>query len=316
LPHQPPLLKEISVTKPGRRLGRGLAALIGDIDANSPPAAGGHEQAPIPGVREIPVTSIAPNPTQPRTNFDPVKLAELAESIRSSGVIQPIVVRPHADIYQIVAGERRWRASQQAGLVTVPAIVRDVTDQQMLEHAIIENVQREDLNPIDRARAYSQCCTQFTLSAQQLAEDLGEDRTTVSNYIRLLDLPEPVQQLVRDGALSMGHARSLLGLVDPDRIQALAQQAVDDALSVRQLEALVRDQKANPPAEPPRQPKQPKVKQPLVQELEERFGHALGTRVSINEGKAKHTGRIVIEYYSIDDFDRIAERLGVPLTDL
>jgi len=241
-------------------------------------------------------------------------LAQLADSIRTTGLLQPVVVRPAGDTYQLVAGERRWRAAQQAGLKSIPVVIRQVPDEQLLELALIENIHRDDLNPIDRAQAYAHCCDRFHLTAETLAAHLGEDRSTVTNYIRLLDLPPSVHSLLRDGQLTMGHARALLGLANPDRIASLAASAVTEGYSVRQLETLVREQKqpsppaATPTAKPP--------KRPLIQELEERFRHALQTKVSIAEGRKRNTGKIVIEYSGIDDFNRVAERLGVQLEEL
>ncbi len=300
------------MAKQPRRLGRGIASLLGDSTAApSVPLAAGTTAM----TREVPVTAIAPNPLQPRSHFDPEQLDELAASIRTSGVIQPVVVRVRDGKYELVAGERRWRAARQAGLATIPAVVRDVTDQQLLEFALIENLQREDLNPLDRARAYRQACDRFDLAAEALAEHLGEDRSTVTNYIRLLDLPSAVQDLVRDGSLSMGHARSLLGLPDPSAMERLAQQAIAEAFSVRHLEGLVRAFKSTP--EPPDSPaSKARPKRPLIQDLEQRFAETLHTRVTITEGRKKNTGKIVIQYFTLDDFDRVAERLGVDLQGL
>jgi len=304
------------VAKQDRRLGRGIASLLTDVGAgpqSSLPTASGT----TPMTREIPVQSVRPNPLQPRTQPDPEQFEELARSIRAAGVIQPIVVRPCGDAYELVAGERRWRATQQAGLSTIPAVVRDVTDQQMLEFALIENIHREDLNPIDRAQAYRHCCDRFGLTPESLAEHLAEDRSTIANYIRLLDLPESVQTLVREGSLSMGHARSLLGLPDPETMERLATETVENAFSVRHLEELVRAHKeeaAGPAADTP--PPPVRTKRPLIQDLEQRFTQALQTRVTIREGRKRHTGKVVIEYYNLDDFDRVAERLGVTLDEL
>jgi ParB family chromosome partitioning protein len=303
------------MTKPERRLGRGLASLIGDLTGAAETTA----QAPhetVHGPRQIPVTAISPNPTQPRTHIDPDQLRELTDSILAAGVIQPIVVRPQGGHYELVAGERRWRAAQAAGLTSIPAVVRDVSDQQMLEYALIENIQREDLNPIDRAAGYAHCCHQFAMNPEELAHHLGEDRTTVVNYIRLLDLPQSVQDLVREGDLSMGHARSLLGLPTAEEIERVARQAAADGLSVRELEDLVRRAKSDPAQGSAKPKREPPPKRPLVQDLEGRFQEALQTRVTIVEGRKKNSGRVVIEYYSVDDFGRIAERLGVSLHEL
>ncbi|MBN1342912.1 MAG: ParB/RepB/Spo0J family partition protein [Phycisphaerae bacterium] len=302
------------MAKPTRRLGRGIASLLGE--AALPESA--LQTTPTPGAltRELPVRAITPNPHQPRTDFDPERLEELAASIRATGVIQPIVVRPSGTGYQLVAGERRWRATQQAGLSTIPAVVREVSDQQMVEFALIENIQREDLNPLDRAVGYKQCCDRFGLTAESLAGHLGEDRSTVANYIRLLELPEAVQQLLRGGALSMGHARCLLGLGNPRLMEQLAQETVAEGHSVRHLEAAVRSRREEPSATPAAAPAKPKKKRPLIEDLEQRFAEALQTRVSIKEGRKKNTGKIVITYFSLDDFDRVAERLGVDLEEI
>jgi len=186
----------------------------------------------------------------------------------------------------------------------------------MIEFALIENIQREDLNPIDRASAYKQCCLRFGLTPETLAQHLGEDRSTVANYIRLLDLPQSVQQFVRDGALSMGHARCLLGLADPAAMERIAQSAVASGISVRDLEGQVRAEKEGPSSLPSRPSRQPTQKRPLIKDLEETFSRALQTRVTIQEGRKKNTGRIVIEYFSVDDFGRIADLLGVSLDEL
>lgn len=303
------------MTKQAPRLGRGLASLIGDLASDIPSAPGNLESASQPN-REIPITSIIPNPTQPRSVIDDQRLRGLADSMRSTGVLQPVLVRPNGPNYELVAGERRWRAAQLAGLATIPAIVRQVTDQEMLELALIENLQREDLNPIDRSLAYRQCCERFGVTPDVLAQHLGEDRSTVTNYIRLQELPPAVHQMVRDGTLSMGHARSLLGLSDSAAIEHLARRVIDEGLSVRQTEEIVRGERLDRVKPAEARSRQSKPKRPLVQELEERFQQALQTRVTITEGRKKNSGRITIDYYTIDDFGRIAERLGVPLDEL
>lgn len=303
------------MAKQTRRLGRGLASLMGEVA--EPENALRAATAAVSSGRDIAIESIRPNPQQPRTEFDDEALRELANSIRQSGVIQPVVVRPTDGTYELIAGERRWRAAQLAGLTALPAVVRDATDQQMLEFALIENIQRADLNPLDRARAYRQACEQFGESAETLAEALGEDRTTVTNYMRLLELPDEVQALVRGGALSMGHARALLGLASKEVMGKLAEEAVETGHSVRKLEELVRRAKSNgkATAKEADDGEAPK-KRPLVADLEERFSQSLGTRVTIQEGRKRNTGRIVINYFSVDDFSRVAAKLGVDLDEL
>jgi ParB family chromosome partitioning protein len=310
-----PFSRRNPVAKQPKRLGRGIASLLGDAGA-IPAAAASDAPGTVAMTRELPVQSIVPNPMQPRSDSDPQRLDELTNSIRTSGVIQPVVVRLHGGTYELIAGQRRWRAAQQAGLQTIPAVVRDATEQQMIEFALIENIQREDLNPIDRALAYRQCCQRFEIRAEELAEHLGEDRSTVANYIRLLDLPESVQSLVRDESLSMGHARALLGVGDQASIERLARDTVANGFSVRYLEGLVRKHKDRPGQAAPPGPAKAPTKLPLIQDLEQRFTDALQTRVTITQGRKKHTGKILIEYYTLDDFDRIAERLGVDLQDV
>lgn len=255
----------------------------------------------------IPVDRIRPNPYQPRRDIDRSELEPLAESIRLHGILQPITVRRVGDHFQLVAGERRWRAAQLAGLREVPVSVRVANDQQMLELALVENLQREDLNAIDRAKAYRQFCNEFGLTAEQVAERLGEDRSTATNYMRLLELEPEIQALLASGKIQMGHARSLLGVMDAARRRSLAQQAVDRQLSVRAMEELVRQAKAGRPG--PAGAAKPRPAN--LRDMETRFEQAVKTKVSIIEGRRKGTGRLVIEYYSLDDFDRIASLLGV-----
>ncbi len=303
------------MAKQTRRLGRGLASLMGEVA--EPESAVQAAIAPAPSARDISLEAIRPNPQQPRTEFDEEALTDLANSIRQSGVIQPVVVRPAQSGYELIAGERRWRAAQIAGLATLPAVVREATDQQMLEFALIENIQRADLNPLDRAAAYKQACEQFGETSESLAEALGENRATVTNYIRLLELPDDVQALLRRGELSMGHARALLGLPSADEMTRLAAEVLHHGHSVRKLEVLVRkarDGNGSATATPPEAPSP--GKRPLVQDLEERFSQSLGTRVTIQEGRKRNTGRIVITYYSVDDFSRVATQLGIDLDEL
>jgi len=254
--------------------------------------------------------AIRPNPFQPRAEISEASLDELTESIRRTGVIQPIIVRRQGAAHELVAGERRWRASRRAGLTEVPAIVRTASDEEMLEFALIENIFREDLNAIDRANAYRRYCDAFGLTADQVASRLGEDRTTVTNYLRLLELPASVQDMVRDGRLSMGHARALAGLDERTRIEKVANIASTNYFSVRAIEELVRKEKDKPTAPPPAPAAAPQ-KRPHVRDLEQQFVRALDTKVEIFESRKKGAGRIVIHYFTLDDFDRVAERLGI-----
>ena len=313
--------------QPPRRLGRGLDPLVTDLRGGSrtaeplsdarpstvpaePPA---RVQQPSRAIGQmVGIDAIQPNPFQPRTHLSFEELKPLADSIRQNGILPPIVVRPDGVRFQIIAGERRWSAAREVGLKEVPVVVRAATDQQMLELALIENIQREDLNPIDRAMAYRRYCTEFGLNAEEVAARLGEDRTTVVNYIRLLDLPDEIRILVANGTLSMGHGRCLLGLARPERQVALAARAHADQLSVRALEQMVRVEKTGGAAEPMSpEPSVATGRAAHLRDLERRLEEAVKTKVTIHPGRRRGRGKIVIEYYSLDDFDRITERLGV-----
>lgn len=262
-------------------------------------------------VRLVRCDAVRPNPFQPRTEITDASIDALAESIRQSGLVQPITIRQVGPGYELIAGERRWRATQRAGLTEIQAIVRTATDEEMLEIALIENIFREDLNAIDRAQAYRRYCDQFALTAEQVAGRLGEDRTTVTNYLRLLELPESVQDMVRDGRLSMGHARALAGITDRHKLESTAQFACANCFSVRAIEELVRKERTAPQAAPSPAPTAETAKRPHVRDLEQQFVRALGTKVEIQESRKKGAGRIVLHYFTLDDFDRIAERLGI-----
>lgn len=303
-----------------RRLGRGLDSLIqsspSDSDSTNADAASvNHEPM------EIPLEDISPNPYQPRTEFDPGHLKELADSISAEGVLQPLIVTDSDDVtaglkkpYVLIAGERRLRAAGQAGLKTVPCILKQADERKLVEWAMIENIQREDLNPIERARGYRSYMDRFSLTQAQAAETLGQPRATVANFLRLLDLPEDIQQLIADELLSTGHAKVLAGLAgNPDRQLLLARRTVAEGLSVRKLEQLV---SAKPQAEPSDSPPRTAQHKPAyVRDIEQQLTETIGTKVSILPGRAKHTGRIVVEYYSLDDFDRIANSLGLEVSD-
>ncbi|MBI4581851.1 MAG: ParB/RepB/Spo0J family partition protein [Planctomycetes bacterium] len=301
-----------------KRLGRGLSALI-SIPEPSPtaqpdplrvPATPDPEHAHPPTT--VRVDQLRPNPYQPRQDMDPSQLKALAESIRSTGLLQPIVVRPHgAGVFEVIAGERRWRAAQMAGLGEVPVVIRQATDEQMLELALVENIFRENLNPIERAAGYRQYCNTFGLSADEVAQRLGEDRSTVANYLRLMDLPSDVKEWVAQGKLSMGHARCLLAIKSSSDLIHTAKTAIDRDLSVRALEQLVRDKVEARAAATRPAGAADSAKRPQIRSLEQAFAVALGTRVEILESRRKGTGRIVIHYAGLDDFDRVTQRLGV-----
>lgn len=261
---------------------------------------------------EVPVDKISPNPYQPRREFKAEDLRDLSKSIAQQGILQPLVVCHSSDgdhNYVLIAGERRLRAAKQAGLAKVPCVVRQASPQQMLEWALIENIQRADLNAMERAQAYQQHMDRFAISSAQLAERLGEPRTTVANYLRLLELCDDLQKMLKEGALSFGHAKVLAGLTGaPQRQIELARRVATESLSVRQLEVLA----AQAPAEPANASVKPaRPKAAYVSDLEEQLTRSLGTHVRIIPGRAKYTGRVVVEYYSLDDFESLCSRMGV-----
>lgn len=298
------------------RLGRGLKAIISQ-PVTVPSAPVDPPNLPANGERlaEVDLHLIDPNPHQPRASIEPIALKELAASIKHSGILQPIILRPTPDgRYQLVAGHRRTEAARLAGLHRIPALLRaDSTEEQQAEWALIENIQRQDLNPIERARAYRSYVDTFHLTHTHAADRLGEDRATISNFLRLLDLNPGVQDLVARGLLSAGHAKVLAGITDPARQDALANRTVAEGLSVRKLEEAV----TAPPAEIDAQESQTPVsahqrtltaKSPHVVELEQDLSRKLGTKLRIFPSKRKNTGKIVIQYYSLDEFDRIVEK--------
>jgi ParB family chromosome partitioning protein len=288
-----------------KALGRGLDTLL--------PAARGIQSAvPAPPqqpaadtVREIPVELINRNPYQTRTQFDETALNELADSIKVSGVVQPITVRQHSGRFQLITGERRWLASQRAGKATVPAIVRQVSNEQAMEITIIENLQREDLNSVEQARAYERLSREFGLTQEQMAQRTGKDRSSVANFLRLLKLPPQLLQLVESNKLTFGHAKALMGLDSPESMLKLAQRAVQLSMSVRQVEGSVYNlMHPEPPA-----PKPERVLDPNVRDAEQLLQRSLGIRVQIQDNHGK--GKIVFEYKSLEDFDRVLEILNV-----
>lgn len=305
------------MSSPVRRLGRGLESLISSAtspraEIESLPAQGAPPKAPtqalagITSPGRILTSLIDSNPFQPRSQPSDAHIHELAESIRQGGIIQPIVVRQKGDRFQIIAGERRYLAAKLLGWTDIPAYVRDANDAQMLELALVENLHREDLNPIDRALAYQRLCVEFQLSAEQVAQRVSEDRTTVVNYLRLLDLSPTIQRMVADGMLSMGHARAILGIDEAKERERLAGQVAREQLSVRAVEQMVRDHR-----KPSKQAKAVRITDPNIADLQERFEKALSVKVRIIPGLKKSTGQVVVYYESLDDFDRIATKLGV-----
>jgi len=275
-------------------LGRGLSALI--------PDSAGDDSSRAQKSFEIDLDRLSPNPKQPRTAFDETALEELAQSIRSNGVIQPILARRSGDRFEIVAGERRWRAAQRAGLLKVPVIVRDVADDKLLEIALIENLQRDDLNPIEEATAYRRLTDDLHLTQDAIAAAVGKDRSSIANTLRLLRLPDEVRNLVADGSLSMGHARALLGLESAAAQRELAREIVAKDLSVRETETLVKRR-----TEPAAPPKPAAKKDPNTRAAEEQLRFALGTPVEIV--RARKGGRIQIEFRDEEELNRIYERI-------
>jgi ParB family chromosome partitioning protein len=299
------------IDKSRKVLGKGLSALLPNRQSTNSTAAVAVAPAPFqthPHPERLPIDSIQANPLQPRTAFEPAKLEELAASIRANGVIQPIVVRRLGDGYQIVAGERRWRASKLAELTEVPVVVLEVADPQMLELALIENIQREDLNPIETAHAYDRLHHELSLSHEEIGRRTGKDRATIANMIRLLKLPKEVQLLLTENRLSMGHARALLRLPGADEQIQFAEKTAAQGLSVRQVEAMVQEATSDAPAPAARAKKETNL-DPNVRAAAEELERVLGTRVRIVE-LSENRGRIEIEYYSQAELDRVYEQLA------
>ncbi len=289
---------------PKRRpaLGKGIESLLGP----RPQAASAPEATGKP--LEIALDRIDRNPNQTRSRFDEVQLGELAQSIASTGVVQPVVVRQMpGGRYQLIMGERRWRASQAAGKATIPAIVRQVSDEQSLEMTIVENLQREDLNPMEQARAFERLSREFKLTQEQMAVRTGKDRASVSNFIRLLKLPEGIQGLVEQGVLSFGHARALLALGSTEQMANASNWIVGNGLSVRQTESYIQGL-ISPEPKPKKQLAAAAPQDPNVREAQDRLQRRLGLKVHIEDRKGK--GRVIIEYAGVEDFDAILSALG------
>ena len=280
---------------PRQTLGRGLSALIGE----GPPTAA----APAESSHEIDIDLIDPNPEQPRTRFATADLDELAQSIRANGVVQPIVLRRLGGRYQIVAGERRWRAAQRAELRRIPAVVREVSDDQMLELALIENIQRQELNPVEEARAYRKLIDNIGLTQELVAERVGKDRTVIATALRLLRLPEEVLHHIEEGRISAGHGRALLMSGDAALQRQVANSIIDFGLSVRETEKTIKRLSRSPQTSEKKDVK--RIVDANVKAAETRLMRALSTNVKIKPDKKGIGGKIEIEYYSVDDLDRI-----------
>jgi ParB family chromosome partitioning protein len=289
---------------PRKALGKGLSALLpsrtpAPTTPVAPPADPGN------AVLTLSLELIDANPTQPRTEFRAEQLQELANSIRTHGVIQPVIVRQRDQRYELVAGERRWRASKLAGQTTIPAIVQDIAPDNLLEIALIENIQREDLNAIETAIAFDRLAREFNLSHDEIGRRTGKDRTTITNLVRLLKLPAEIQTLVAERRISMGHARAILALPTPELQQTVAEKTIAQGLSVRNVERLV--QTLTEPREP-KEPTEPEKLDPNVKAAIDELQRVLGTRVRIL-AKGANRGKIEIDYYSAEDLDRIYQQI-------
>jgi ParB family chromosome partitioning protein len=288
-----------------RALGKGLDSLLPRVSAAPKPTAPETEGGKP---REIPVDQIDRNPFQTRSQVDEEQLGELAASIVANGVVQPILVRPQANgRFQLIAGERRWRASKLAGKETVPAILRQVSDEQAMEITIVENLQRADLNAMEQARAFERLSREFHMTQEQIAVRTGKDRATVANFMRLLKLPPTVQARVEAGELSFGHARALLAFEHAEEVEKAAQRVVNLSLSVRQTEAYVQSL-LHPERAAKKEPKPEPTVDPNVREVEERLQRALGLKVHIEDRKGR--GKVIIEYARLEEFDTLLEQLA------
>ncbi len=292
-----------------RALGKGLDSLLPRpaVAPAASPAAAPKAEAEGGKPREIPIELIDPNPYQTRSHVDAEQLSELAASIAANGVVQPILVRPQASgRFQLIAGERRWRASKLAGKSTVPAILRQVSDEQAMEITIVENLQRADLNPMEQARAFERLAREFHMTQEQMAQRTGKDRTTVANFLRLLKLPHGVQSRVESGELSFGHARALLAFEHAEEIEKAAQRIAALSMSVRQTESYVQGL-IDPSRKAKKEPKPEPALDPNVRDAQEQLQRALGLKVSIEDQNGR--GKVIIEYARLEDFDALMERI-------
>ncbi|MDO4293431.1 MAG: ParB/RepB/Spo0J family partition protein [Eubacteriales bacterium] len=287
-----------------RGLGKGLDSLIpsGVMEAEKKPAPNSAEKED--GATLVKITKVEPNRNQPRKNFDEDSLQELADSIKQFGLLQPILVQDRKDYYEIIAGERRWRAAKLAGLKEIPVIIRDLTDQEIVEISLIENIQRENLNPIEEAQAYKRLLTEFHLKQDEVAERVSKSRTAVTNSMRLLKLCDEVQKMVVEDMISTGHARALISIEDPEEQYMIAQKIFDEKLSVREVEKLVKNLH-----KPPKAPKEVnRTLEAIYTDISERLKQSLSTKVSVN-AKENGAGRIEIEFYNHEDLERLIEKI-------
>jgi len=295
----------VASEKTPRRLGRGLEALLG--------TAGGLASTDEGALKSIPIAQVARNPFQPRTEFNAEDLVELQESLKASGLLQPITVRrrPGKDGFELIAGERRLRAAVKLGWKEIPAIIREIDDKTLLTLALVENLQRTDLNPIEEGEGYHRLSHDFGLTQQQIAETVGKDRTTIANMLRILQLPESARKLLQEGKLSMGHAKVLLGLEDPDKIATLANEIVREGLTVRELEQRLRQVDGAPRRGKAGRPRTADRQSPEVRRIQDRLRRFLQTDVTLTVGP-NDRGTLTLHFYSADDLERLLDVMRIP----
>jgi len=295
----------VASEKTPRRLGRGLEALLG--------TAGGLASSDEGALKLIPIAQVARNPFQPRSEFKAEDLLELQESLKASGLLQPITVRrrPGKDGFELIAGERRLRAATKLGWKEIPAIIRDIDDKTLLTLALVENLQRSDLNPIEEGEGYHKLSHDFGLTQQQIAETVGKDRTTVANMLRVLQLPDSARKLLQDGKLSMGHAKVLLGLDDPDKIVSMANEIVREGLTVRELERRLRQVDGKPRTGKAGRPRTVDRQSAEIRQIQDKLRRFLQTDVTVTIG-SNNRGTLTLHFYSADDLERLLDLLRVP----
>lgn len=294
------------MAKAARGLGKGLDSLIPvAVPKTEPAEKKANKEDNTQGIY-VKITKVEPNREQPRKNFDEDALQELADSIKQYGIVEPLIVQDRKTYYEIIAGERRWRAAKLAGLKEVPVIIRNYTEQEIVEISLIENIQREDLNPIEEAQAYRRLLTEFNLKQDEVAERVSKSRTAVTNSMRLLKLCDEVQQMIIDDMITTGHARALITIEDPEQQYTIAQKVFDEKLSVRDVEKLVKN--LNKPEKVKKEVVADKALEAVYQDLEEKLKQSLGTKVSI-ASKGDGSGRLEIEFYTHDDLEKITDLL-------
>lgn len=294
------------MAKAARGLGKGLDSLIPAAVPKAEPVETETKKEENAQGTYVKITKVEPNREQPRKNFDEDALQELADSIKQYGIVEPLIVQDRKTHYEIIAGERRWRAAKLAGLKEVPVIVRNYTEQEIVEISLIENIQREDLNPIEEAQAYKRLLTEFNLKQDEVAERVSKSRTAVTNSMRLLKLCDEVQQMIIDDMITTGHARALISIEDPEQQYTIAQKVFDEKLSVRDVEKLVKN--LNKPEKVKKEPVTDKALEAVYQDLEEKLKQTLGTKVSI-ASKGDGAGKLEIEFYTHDDLEKITDLL-------